>query len=180
MSEQSSSAAASSARGVVFVDGIRTPFGKAGPKGMYADTRADDLVRCHPFDVFRREITIRGSFAEMTSFGAAIDALRGGRVRTNGLITQGYSTFNSLPGFPLIGGAPTVKGWNSPNCGKCYQLHYKNGNVDETINMLAVDSAPGGFNLGLEAMNRLTKGNAEQLGRIHGTYTEVDKTQCGL
>lgn len=99
---------------------------------------------------------------------------------TNGLITQGYSTFNSLPGFPLIGGAPTVNSWNSPNCGKCYQLHYKNGNVDETINMLAVDSAPGGFNLGLEAMNRLTKGNAEQLGRIHGTYTEVDKTQCGL
>ena len=99
---------------------------------------------------------------------------------TNGLITQGYSTFNSLPGFPLIGGAPTVNSWNSPNCGKCYQLHYKNGNVDKTINMLAVDSAPGGFNLGLEAMNRLTKGNAEQLGRIQGTYTEVDKTQCGL
>ena len=32
-------------REVVFVDGVRTPFGKAG--GMYADTRADDLViRC--------------------------------------------------------------------------------------------------------------------------------------
>jgi len=32
---------------VVFVDGVRTPFGKAGPKGMYADTRADDLIiRC--------------------------------------------------------------------------------------------------------------------------------------
>ena len=31
----------------VFVDGVRTPFGKAGPKGMYAQTRADDLVvRC--------------------------------------------------------------------------------------------------------------------------------------
>ncbi|MBY6366311.1 thiolase family protein [Rhodococcoides corynebacterioides] len=44
MSDQHSSAAASSARGVVFVDGVRTPFGKAGPKGMYADTRADDLV----------------------------------------------------------------------------------------------------------------------------------------
>ena len=29
-------------RDVVFVDGVRTPFGKAG--GMYADTRADDLV----------------------------------------------------------------------------------------------------------------------------------------
>lgn len=34
-------------RDVVFVDGVRTPFGKAGPKGMYAQTRADDLViRC--------------------------------------------------------------------------------------------------------------------------------------
>ncbi|HEX2313272.1 MAG TPA: thiolase family protein [Thermomonospora sp.] len=28
----------------MFVDGVRTPFGKAGPKGLYAETRADDLV----------------------------------------------------------------------------------------------------------------------------------------
>jgi acetyl-CoA acyltransferase len=34
-------------REVVFVDGVRTPFGKAGAKGIYAQTRADDLVvRC--------------------------------------------------------------------------------------------------------------------------------------
>src|SRR3981189_2974082 len=32
------------ARDVVFVDGVRTPFGKSGPKGIYAETRADDLV----------------------------------------------------------------------------------------------------------------------------------------
>ena len=29
---------------VVFVDGVRTPFGRAGEKGMYWDTRADDLI----------------------------------------------------------------------------------------------------------------------------------------
>ncbi len=29
---------------VVFVDGVRTPFGRAGEKGMYWKTRADDLV----------------------------------------------------------------------------------------------------------------------------------------
>jgi len=29
---------------VVFVDGVRTPFGRAGEKGMYWNTRADDLV----------------------------------------------------------------------------------------------------------------------------------------
>ena len=34
-------------RDVVFVDGVRTPFGKAGDQGAYARTRADDLVvRC--------------------------------------------------------------------------------------------------------------------------------------
>ena len=34
-------------RDVVFVDGVRTPFGKAGEAGIYAQTRADDLVvRC--------------------------------------------------------------------------------------------------------------------------------------
>ncbi|MBP7971383.1 MAG: acetyl-CoA C-acyltransferase [Candidatus Nanopelagicales bacterium] len=31
-------------RNVVFVDGVRTPFGKAGAKGIYAETRADDLI----------------------------------------------------------------------------------------------------------------------------------------
>jgi acetyl-CoA acetyltransferase family protein len=35
---------ARTAREVVFVDGVRTPFGKAGPKGIYHETRADDLV----------------------------------------------------------------------------------------------------------------------------------------
>ena len=31
-------------RDVVFVDGVRTPFGKARPNGLYAETRADDLI----------------------------------------------------------------------------------------------------------------------------------------
>ncbi|OJJ80555.1 allergenic cerato-platanin Asp F13 [Aspergillus glaucus CBS 516.65] len=99
---------------------------------------------------------------------------------TNGLITQGYSNFESLPNFPLIGGAPTVEDWNSPNCGKCYQLHYQNGKVNKTINVLAVDSAVGSFNLGLQALNQLTGGNAQQLGRVDATYTEVEASECGI
>jgi D-arabinitol dehydrogenase (NADP+) len=57
---------------------------------VYGVTRPDDVVRFHPFDVFRREITIRGSFAEMTSFGAAIAALRTGRAKTDGIITHRF------------------------------------------------------------------------------------------
>ncbi len=57
---------------------------------VYGVTRADEIIHFHPFDVFRREITIKGSFAEMTSFGAAISALRTGRARTAGLITHRF------------------------------------------------------------------------------------------
>jgi D-arabinitol dehydrogenase (NADP+) len=64
---------------------------RGGTVLIYGVTRDDDVVRFRPFDVFRREITIRGSFAEMTSFGAAIDALRGGRVRTDGIVTHRFS-----------------------------------------------------------------------------------------
>lgn len=57
---------------------------------VYGVTRAEETVNVHPFDVFRREITIKGSFAEITSFGAAIDALRAGRARTDGIITHRF------------------------------------------------------------------------------------------
>ncbi|KNX37012.1 thiolase family protein [Luteipulveratus halotolerans] len=40
---------------VVFVDGVRTPFGKAGEKGMYAQTRADDLVIKCIREILRRQ-----------------------------------------------------------------------------------------------------------------------------
>ncbi|MCR6494277.1 thiolase family protein [Cellulomonas sp. P24] len=35
---------AARARSVVFVEGVRTPFGRARPDGLYAHTRADDLA----------------------------------------------------------------------------------------------------------------------------------------
>jgi acetyl-CoA acyltransferase len=41
-------------RSVVFVDGARTPFGKAGPKGIYAETRADDLIVAVIRELLRR------------------------------------------------------------------------------------------------------------------------------
>jgi D-arabinitol dehydrogenase (NADP+) len=58
---------------------------------IYGVTRADELVSFHPFDVFRREITIKGSFAEITSFEATIAALRAGRVKTDGIITHRFA-----------------------------------------------------------------------------------------
>lgn len=98
----------------------------------------------------------------------------------NGLINRGYTNFNSLPSFPRIGGAPTVNGWNSPNCGKCYKIHYSNPHYQNTIFVTAVDAAPGGFNLGLNAMNLLTNNRAVELGRVDAVYSEADPSNCGF
>lgn len=63
---------------------------RGGTVLIYGVTHPDEIIRVHPFDVFRREITIKGSFAEVTSFGAAIAMLRTGRVRTEGIITHRF------------------------------------------------------------------------------------------
>jgi D-arabinitol dehydrogenase (NADP+) len=67
------------------------PLTRSGGTVMfYGVTEPEDLVRVSPYDVFRREITIKGSFAEIDSFTAAIAALRTGRARTDGLITHRF------------------------------------------------------------------------------------------
>lgn len=79
------------ATGSVEIGNICVPLTRNGGTVLvYGVTRGDELVSFHPFDVFRREITIKGSFAEMTSFGAAIAALRAGRARTDGIITHRF------------------------------------------------------------------------------------------
>jgi len=95
---------------------------------------------------------------------------------SNGLLTQGFTTFGSLPDFPYVGGVAAVSGWNSPNCGTCYQLTYNGTN----ITVLAIDRADDGFNLSEAAMNNLTDNQATSLGRVDAQATQVDKSQCGL
>jgi D-arabinitol dehydrogenase (NADP+) len=80
------------ATGSTRIGDICVPLTRSGGTVLvYGVTRADERVSFHPYDVFRREITIKGSFAEMTSFGAAIRALRSGRARTAGMITHRFS-----------------------------------------------------------------------------------------
>jgi D-arabinitol dehydrogenase (NADP+) len=79
------------ATGATTVGEIAVPLTRRGGTVMvYGVTRADEVVQYHPFDVFRREITIKGSFAEMTAFGAAIAALRTGRAKTDEIITHRF------------------------------------------------------------------------------------------
>lgn len=97
------------ATGSTKVGDICVPLTRNGGTVMiYGVTRAEEVVRFHPFDVFRREITIKGSFAEMTSFGAAIAALRSGRVKTDGIITHRYSLDDYGKALDALTSDPTV------------------------------------------------------------------------
>jgi D-arabinitol dehydrogenase (NADP+) len=50
-----------------------------------------DLVSISPFEIFRRELTIMGSFTEVDSFPDALAAFRSGAIRTDGLITHRFT-----------------------------------------------------------------------------------------
>ena len=85
----------------------------------------------------------------------------------NGLITKGFNTLGSLPGFPYIGGVDAVTGWDSaaPECGTCHNITYG----DSTLLVLAVDTAFYGLHLSEESMDALTPGRAAELGMVDAT-----------
>ncbi|KAK1756937.1 eliciting plant response-like protein [Echria macrotheca] len=95
----------------------------------------------------------------------------------NGLTTRfGWHSQDDIPSFPHIGGAEAVAGWNSPACGTCWSATYHG----KTIYVLAVDHTDAGLNVGHEAMEELTGGNADMLGRIEADVALVDGGYCGL
>jgi D-arabinitol dehydrogenase (NADP+) len=97
------------ATGSTRVAEICVPLTRNGGTVMiYGVTRADEVVSFHPFDVFRREITIKGSFAEITSFPAAIAALRAGRAKTDGIITHRFSLEDYGKALDALQSDPTV------------------------------------------------------------------------
>ncbi|KAH9857518.1 Cerato-platanin-domain-containing protein [Lenzites betulinus] len=95
---------------------------------------------------------------------------------SHGLLAHGFETFGSLPHFPNIGGAAAVGGWNSAQCGTCWELSYEG----RSINVLAVDQTDSGWNIALGAMNTLTGNQATSLGRVEATATQVDRSKCGM
>jgi D-arabinitol dehydrogenase (NADP+) len=97
------------ATGSTAVGDICVPLTRNGGTVLvYGVTRNEDLVQFHPFDVFRREITIRGSFAEITSFAAAIDAMRNGRLRTDGMITHRFRLDDYGKALDALANDPTA------------------------------------------------------------------------
>lgn len=97
-----------------------------------------------------------------------------------GLESRGYTTFGSIPNFPYIGGASAIAGYDSPNCGTCYQLTYKNAAGNKTsIFIIAIDASPQ-FNIAKGALDTLTHGQAAHLGKVNVTAVQVSANSCGF
>lgn len=62
----------------------------SGTLMIYGMASEAATVAFHPFEIFRREITIKGSFAQSYEFARAIDFLRAGKVQTDGIITHRF------------------------------------------------------------------------------------------
>ncbi|EMD34338.1 hypothetical protein CERSUDRAFT_158761 [Gelatoporia subvermispora B] len=90
----------------------------------------------------------------------------------------GFTTFGSLSGaFPNIGGAGVVEEFDDPNCGTCWNLTFHTTSVQ----IFVIDhSAEGTFNIALEAMNTLTDGQAEFLGRVNATAVQIPVSDCNI
>jgi D-arabinitol dehydrogenase (NADP+) len=58
---------------------------------VYGMTPESTVWPIAPYDIFRRELTIKGSFAQQFSFDRALSALRTGRVKTQGMISRRFA-----------------------------------------------------------------------------------------
>ncbi|KAG6888914.1 hypothetical protein C0992_007101 [Termitomyces sp. T32_za158] len=98
---------------------------------------------------------------------------------TYGLETRGYKTLGSIPTFPFIGGASTIKGWNSPKCGACYNLTYTGANKQsKSVVMTAVDRTGLGFNIAQSAFEKLV--GSANIGKAEVDVKEIDTSFCGF
>ncbi|GAB6938861.1 thiolase family protein [Isoptericola variabilis] len=87
-------------RDVVFVEGVRTPFGKARPDGLYAETRADDLVVKAVRELLRRHPELPGERVDEVAIAATTQQGDQGLTlgRTVGMLAGLPQT---VPGFAI-------------------------------------------------------------------------------
>jgi D-arabinitol dehydrogenase (NADP+) len=57
---------------------------------VYGMCNEQDRVQWSPYDIFRRQLTVKGSFAQVNCFDRSLAMLRSGRIHTEGLITHRY------------------------------------------------------------------------------------------
>jgi D-arabinitol dehydrogenase (NADP+) len=75
---------------------------------LYGVAHEGDRIAVSPYQLFRRELTVMGSFAEIDSFPAALAVLRSGRVRTAGIVSHRFDLEAYGTALETLRGDPTA------------------------------------------------------------------------
>jgi D-arabinitol dehydrogenase (NADP+) len=62
-----------------------------------------------PYEIFRRELTVKGSFAQQFSFDRSLAALRSGALRTEGMITHRFDLDHYSDALAAVADSACVK-----------------------------------------------------------------------
>lgn len=76
---------------------------------VYGMTGEQDEWPVKPYEIFRRELTIKGSFAQQLTFDRAVAALRSGTLDTTGIITDRFGLDDYRGALEAISDSSVVK-----------------------------------------------------------------------
>jgi D-arabinitol dehydrogenase (NADP+) len=98
------------ATGAVGVLEICLPLTRdGGTVFVYGMTDENDRLTVSPYEVFRRELVIKGSFSQAYSFDRALQALRTGRVATEGIVTHTFALDDYADALAALGDRNCIK-----------------------------------------------------------------------
>jgi acetyl-CoA acyltransferase len=170
-----------SLRDVVFVDGVRTPFGKAGDKGQYAQTRADDLVVKCIRELLRRHPELPPERVDDVAIAATTQT--GDQGLTIGRMVALLSGLpNSVPGFAIdrmcAGAMTAVTTTASGIASGAYDLVIAGGVEHMGHHPMGegADPNPRIFAEKMVDMSALSMGMTAE--NIHDRYPEITKERC--
>lgn len=74
---------------------------------VYGMAGEQDRMQVSPYEIFRRELTLKGSFAQTHNFDRALAVLRSGRVQTQGIVTHQFPLDRYGAALAALTGDPT-------------------------------------------------------------------------
>ena len=76
---------------VDLVTGLPGLVRAGGTVFIYGMCNEDDRISWSPYEIFRRQLTIKGSFAQVNCFDRSLAYLRSNRIRTEGIVTHRFT-----------------------------------------------------------------------------------------
>lgn len=82
---------------------------------VYGMAGEDQTITLSPYEIFRRELAIKGAFAHVRGFSRAIDFLQSGKVRPDGIVTHRFGLDDYAQALDALRASDCLKAVLTPN-----------------------------------------------------------------